>query len=112
MRTRSTTPVKFFSLPIGSSSGITLRPKAFVSDSSTRSASARSRSMRLATITRGILKFFAIVPYTLGDDFHASDAIDDHDGRVHHRHHHLGFVDEHVEAGRIDQIDFGLPHSA
>src|SRR5580704_1261630 len=53
--TRSTTPVKFFSLPMGSSKGITARPNAFVSDSSTRSASARSRSMRLATISLGVL---------------------------------------------------------
>ena len=53
MRTRSTMPLRLFSLPMGSCSGVTARPKALVSDSSTRLASARSRSMRLTTIMRG-----------------------------------------------------------
>src|SRR5580698_6488559 len=55
MRTRSTTPLKLFSLPIGSSIGITFLPNALISDSSTRSAFARSRSMRFTTISRGVL---------------------------------------------------------
>ena len=79
-----------------------------VSDSSTRSASARSRSMRLATISARRLVFFAIIPHPLGDDFHAGHAIDHNDRRIDHRQHHLGFVDEHVEAGRVEDIDLGL----
>src|SRR5580700_3382282 len=55
MRTRSTTPLRLFSLPIGSSIGITFRPNALISDSSTRSAFARSRSMRFTTINLGVL---------------------------------------------------------
>ena len=54
------------------------------------------------------LIFLAVVPHPLGDDFHSGDAIDDNDGRIHHRQHQLGFVDEHVEAGRVHDIDFRL----
>ena len=51
------------------------------------------------------LIFLAVVPHPLGDDFHAGHAIHDDDRRIHHRQHQLGFVDEHVEAGRIHDID-------
>ena len=54
------------------------------------------------------LIFLAVVPDPLGDDFHAGDAVDHDNGRIHHRQHQLGFVDEHVEAGRIDDIDLRL----
>ena len=108
MRTRSTTPVRLFSLPIGSSMGITLRPKALVSDSSTRSASARSRSMRFTTISARRLILLAIIPDALGDDFDSGDAIDHHDRGIDHGQHHLRFVDEHVEAGSVENIDLGL----
>ena len=54
------------------------------------------------------LIFLAIVPHALGDDFHAGHAVHDHDGRVHYRQHQFGFVDEHVEARSIDDIDFRL----
>ena len=52
------------------------------------------------------LIFLTVVPNTLGDDFDAGHAIDDDDRGIHHRQHQLGFVDEHVEAGRIHDIDF------
>src|SRR5258708_20756898 len=29
-----------------------------------------------------------------------------YDGRIHHRKHHLGLVDEHVEPWRVQDIDF------
>jgi hypothetical protein len=57
---------------------------------------------------RGRSTSVAIIPDALGDDFDAGDAVD-HDQRgVDHRQHHLGLVDEHVEAGRIEQIDLDL----
>ena len=52
--TRSTTPVRLRSLPIGRNTGTTWRPKALRNDSSARSRSARSRSMRFTTMMRGI----------------------------------------------------------
>ncbi len=54
------------------------------------------------------LELFAIVPDPLGNDFNSRHAIHDDDCRVDHRQHHLGFVDEHVEAGGVDDIDFGF----
>ena len=51
---------------------------------------------------------FAVAPDALGDNFHASHAINDDQRRVAHREHHLGLVDEHVEAGRVEQVELGL----
>ena len=34
--------------------------------------------------------FFAIIPNPLGYDFDAGHAVDNNDGRIHHREHHLG----------------------
>ena len=50
---KSTTPRKFFSSPIGSWMGITVRLHASRSDSSDRSRLARSRSRRFSTTRRG-----------------------------------------------------------
>ena len=59
--------------------------------------------MRVQTIMRGRSILVAIVPDALGHDLDASDAID-HDQRgIDHGQHHLGLVDEHVEAGSVDQ---------
>ena len=30
---------------------------------------------------------------------------------LHGRQRHFGFVDKHAEAGGVDEIDLGLPHS-
>ena len=30
------------------------------------------------------------------------------DGCINHGQHHLGFVDKHVEAGRVHNVDLGL----
>ena len=49
-----------------------------------------------------------VIPDALGHHFHAADGVH-HDQRGFHRgHHHLGFMDEHVEAGRVDQVDLGF----
>ena len=53
MATRSTTPRKSFSSPMGSWMGTTVRPRASCSDSSERDRLARSRSRRLSTTTQG-----------------------------------------------------------
>ena len=54
------------------------------------------------------LIFLAVVPHPLGNNFHAGHAVDDNDGRIHHRQHQLGFVDKHVEPRRVHDIDFRL----
>ena len=48
---------------------------------------------------------FAIIPDALGDDLDAGDAIHYNQRGVDDGQHHLGFVDEHVEAGRVEEID-------
>ena len=57
----------------------------------------------------------AIIPDTLGHNLDTGDAVHDDERRVHHGQHHLGLVHEHIEAGRVEQIDLdlgsGLPHS-
>ena len=47
-------------------------------------------------------KFVGIVPDALGDDFDAADRVHHDQRAVHGGQHHLGFVDEHVEAGSVD----------
>ena len=100
--------MKLFSEPMGNCTGTTVRPKAVVSDSITRLKSARSRSMRVQTMTRGSANLSAVVPDALGDDLHAADRVDHHQRGFHGGQRHLGFVDEHVEAGSVDQVDLGL----
>ena len=53
-------------------------------------------------------KLVGIVPDALGHDFHAADRVHHDQRAVHRGQHHLGFVDEHVEAGSIDQVDLGF----
>ena len=55
IRTRSTTPLKFLSSPIGSWIGMISRAQSRCSDSSERSRLARSRSSRPSTTMRGRL---------------------------------------------------------
>ena len=56
--------------------------------------------------------FVAVIPDALGHDLDSGDAIH-HDQRgVNHGQHHLGLVDEHVEAGSVEQIDLDLRHPA
>ena len=49
-----------------------------------------------------------IVPDALGDDFHAADRVHHDQRAVDGWQHHLGFMDKHVEAGSIDQVDLGF----
>ena len=49
-----------------------------------------------------------VIPNALGHHFHATDRVHHDQGGFHRRDDHLGFVDEHVEAGRVDQVDLGL----
>src|SRR3984885_8105122 len=50
----------------------------------------------------------AIVPHTLRHHLNAGHSVDHHNSRIHYRQHHLGFVDEHAEARRIDEINLRL----
>ncbi len=49
-----------------------------------------------------------VIPYALGNDFDSADRVDHDQGRVDRRKHHLGFMDEHVEAGGVDEVDLRL----
>ncbi len=71
IRTRSTTPVKPRSSPIGSWIGTISRAQSRCSDSSDRSRLARSRSSRLSTTMRGRLSGGRVRPQLLGLHFDA-----------------------------------------
>ena len=52
--------------------------------------------------------FIAVSPDTLSHNLDSGNAVHDDERRVDHGQHHLGLVDEHVEAGSVEQIDFDL----
>ena len=56
----------------------------------------------------GKTEFVGEVPDLLGDDLHAGDRIDDDERGIHGGDGQLGFMDEHVEAGSIDEVDLGF----
>ena len=59
-------------------------------------------------MARGSSKLVGILPDALGNDLDAADGVD-HDQRgFDGGQRHLGFVDEHVEAGRVDEVDLGF----
>ena len=56
---------------------------------------------------RGVV-FLAVIPDALRDDFDSGHAIHYDDGGVDDGQSHLGLVDEHVEAGSVENVDLGL----
>ena len=54
----------------------------------------------------GHVGFFSKFPNALGDGLDAGLGIDDDDGGFDGKERGAGFVGEHVEAGRIDEVDF------
>ena len=49
-----------------------------------------------------------VMPNALGHDLDAADRVDHDQGGFDRGHGHLGFMDEHVEAGSVDEVDLGL----
>jgi len=54
------------------------------------------------------LIFLAVVPYPLGDHLNAGDTVHNNNRGIDHGQHQLGFMNEHVEARRVHDIDLGL----
>ena len=54
----------------------------------------------------GNVGFFSEFPNALGDGLDAGLGVDDDDGGFDGEERGAGFVGEHVEAGRVDEIDF------
>ena len=50
--------------------------------------------------------FFSESPHALGDGLDAGLGVDDYDGGFDGKERGAGFVGEHVEAGRVDEVDF------
>ena len=50
----------------------------------------------------------AIIPDALGHHLNAADGVDDHQRGFDCRQRHFGFVDEHIEAGGVDEVDLGF----
>jgi hypothetical protein len=108
MRTRSTTPLKSRSEPMGSWIGMAVRPKNFL-HAFERAVEAGPLAVQLVDHDRaGQLEFFAKLhtfsvctstPATPSTSTSAASAATSAALRV---------VDEDVEAGRVDQVDFLL----
>ena len=101
--TRSMTPAKSFSSPIGSWMGTTFLPNFFCSASSVRENEARSRSILLMTMSRGSSNSSANFQTLLGRHFDAGDAADDDRRGVGDAQRRARFHDEDAEAGRVDE---------
>ena len=80
MRTRSTTPVKSRSSPIGSWIGTISRAQSRCSESSVRSRLARSRSRRFSDDDARQVQRGGFGPELLGLHFDAGDRVDDDEG--------------------------------
>src|SRR5581483_5187859 len=50
----------------------------------------------------------AVAPHTLRYNFHASNTVHHDECGFHRSHHHLGFMDEHVETGGVEDVDLDL----
>ena len=44
----------------------------------------------------------------MGHDLYAGDTVHNDNGDIHDGQHHLRLMDEHIEAGCIDEVDLGL----
>ena len=53
----------------------------------------------------GQRKLLGIIPDAFRDYFHSADGVNHYDGCIDGRQRHLRFMDKHVEAGRIDDVD-------
>ena len=51
----------------------------------------------------------AVLPDAFSDNFHAAYSVNHDQSGFHRRQHHLGFMDEHVEARRVDKVDLEVP---
>ena len=96
--TRSTTPLKSLSSPIGSWIGTMARPHDCRSDSSDRSSDARSRSRRLRTTMRGSSSSCGRGPGLFGLHLDAGDGVDDQQRGVGHAHRGARVAEEIAEA--------------
>ena len=105
MAIRSTTPVKPASLPIGTWNGASRPLRRFCSDSRVRVKSARSRSRRLMTMTRGSAVLVGELPDLLRLHLHARHRVDHHDGGARHAEPGAGVGDEVAVPGRVDQVE-------
>ena len=105
MRTRSTTPLRLFSLPMGSCSGSNGAAEG-VGERFQDAVGVGALAVHAADDDHARqVDLVAVIPDPLGDDLDAGDAIDDDERGIGHGQHHLGLVDEHVEAGSVEQID-------
>ena len=108
IRTRSTTPLKSLFGADGKWIGIAVRPK--------NGLHAFERALKAGAFTVEFVdddsarkfELFAEAPDLLGLNFHAGDAIHQHQGRIGRGQRRLGVVDEDIEAGRVDQVDLFL----
>ena len=108
MRTRSITPERLFSAPIGSSMGIDVASEILLDGLEHAGGVSAVAVHAIDHDQARSVVFLAVVPDALRDYFDSSDAIDDHDGGVDHGESHLCLMDEHVEARRVEDVDLGF----
>ena len=108
MRITSTTPLKSFSAPMGSWTGIARRPKTSCTLASARSK-RRTFAVELVDDDRARqIELVGEAPDLFGLHFDAGHAIHQHQRGIGGDQRRLGVVDENIEAGRVDEIDLFL----
>ena len=108
MVTRSTTPRKFFSAPMGSCTGTTLRPNSLLH--------RFQRALEIGQLAvhpvdhdgARQLVLGAVVPDLFGHHLHAGRRVHHHQRRIGRNQRRARLVDERAVARRIQKIDLGL----
>ncbi len=104
--TRSTTPLKSLSLPIGSWTGTQPRPSV---DAHRLERAIEAGALAVETIERDQARELQLLggrPDLFGRDLDAPDGVHDHQRRFGHAQRRQGLADEVAHPGGIDQIDF------
>ena len=103
--TRSTTPRKCSSWPIGSCIGTGFAPRRSTIDCTEAKKSAPVRSILLMNAMRGTLVLVGLAPDRLGLRLDAGDGVEDGDRAVEHAQAALHLDGEVHVPGRIDDVD-------
>ena len=106
METRSITPRKPFSAPMGNCSGDDGAAENLIQGFRERSKLESSRSIQVRTNARGNVVFGAVIPNFFGGDLHADVGVDGDERGIGGDQRGFGFGDKGGVAGEIEKIDF------
>ena len=110
MVTRSTTPWKPLRVSDGKLDGDAVAAPALCQVVNERVTAAAAAGLGVVHLIdhhdAGDVGFFGVFPNPLGDGLDAALGIDDDESGFNREQRGAGFVDEHVEAGGVDEVDF------